>query len=237
MKDWLTVIATIVIAIATAVNVFVVRGQLSEMKSSGGRTEKSIAAAQASAQAAKDAVSLAYSAERAYVFVESAGQNLIDWRSGKAQFEWRYRFCNHGKTPAIVTRIVAVASITDAIPPFTEAMRLDKQYIWAPITFIENEQIQPSFVIEGSNGASEIFVARGDHSPLIMSEVPSDIATQRLRLYEETTPPGRVNFWLQGAIDYKDIFGASHSTTFCLKVDKLTTHVVVGGNLPCNTLN
>jgi hypothetical protein len=164
-----------------------------------------------SAVAAQDAVRLEFISERAHVFLEHIAHNSEEWRHGQKHFIWEYRFANHGKTPTIIQRMRASAVISREVPaPSDEEPTLNPaptQHPWGG---------EPKNLIIPALSPTRSYLSIAGKAPLQRGGADA----QTYAFTASAGIPGHIGFWLVGQVDYNDIFGFSHVTEFCLRVDR-----------------
>jgi hypothetical protein len=199
------VIAAFKTLIAVKEQAGLMRGQLEEMKGSGIQMskqvdilEKSVAAAEKSADAAKDTVELLINKERAWLKVDVEDFGLPKGTENKPWYPWvNYKVFHFGPSNAILTDSVVKAILTESaeVPD-------DSERIWGmPIheTSISKQTIRPGQ--EPLDGAVPIEV------PPRFVATPSEQDIEDLKRGTKF-----LHFW--GLLKYSDVFGKTRITKF-----------------------
>jgi hypothetical protein len=155
---------------------------------------ETIAAAKASAEAAKDSAAALPRVERAYVFVKiRAGSIGYYGRNGK-DFGYTYvkvLFFNRGKTPALMKKIRAVPLIQESAPEKLPALsETDKE-------------LPPGYIIS-ADGNFEM----------------KDIEVVREMVEMAAVENGTKTLFIAGLVEYDDVLGESRETGFCWQYDQ-----------------
>jgi hypothetical protein len=193
-------IATIWLAILTAVLAVIAFFQLWLFLRQLRLAERAARDAEVAANAAKASAEILPKIERAYVFVEVfIGDVTIIERNFHYSVAIKVRFTNHGKTPAILTKVRAYAVFSDDSPSkLIDSDRADRQV--------------PEGLVIGAGGDYEL-------------DLPQDLTQQDWAdLHDVIRRP-----YLVGVVEYKDVMGATHHTGFCwvayYKNDELTASI------------
>jgi len=190
--DWWIVKLTAVLAaiallqfIALVIQSIVMGVQAKRLKQTVAATEKAANAAKASAEALP-------TIERAYVFI-----TVVEWfreedrvitEDGTEQSTVTIWLWNPGKTPAILTRLYAIAFPTGTYP--------DRKDIGE----VSDNKIPPGgFIIKDERKWKHI-------------EAKIRISNKQ---WDEIERSGRLKLLCYGRVEYKDIFGDDHETGFC----------------------
>lgn len=150
-------------------------------------SEKAARDAETAAKAAKASADVLPKIERAYVFVEVLISDLerLSLRPPSYQFQITVRLINHGKTPAILTRIRAYTEWSGAPP--TQLVSTDRA----------DRPLPPGLVI-GSDAFFDVPLPHG---------VDGEIYNQLMGI--------ETHLYTVGVIEYQDVMGAVHRTGFC----------------------
>jgi hypothetical protein len=200
ITDVLMVIATIVIAAAGVVNVIVVKGQLDEMRSTGGQTDKLIGAnvkladaARKQAEIADNQIRVIQRQIRAYLQIEVG--LVTGMYTNKASVQVRVK--NVGQTPAF--SLVGVGAQVIVPLPFPVAN--------PPIVF-GTRPVTANFLLQGK--ASTIYFGPGKELN-IQFERDAPFNEEELKLLTDE----KGGYAVIGAIYYKDTFSEERYTHFC----------------------
>lgn len=154
--------------------------------------------------------------ERAYVFVESVDTSAKRWISELDQFFWTFKLVNHGRTPAIIGSIKAAATVNNRRPWQSEDDRklshsgssfksLEPQDFW------EERIAQPTAMVLASGEESKAIVCFSTR-PIPMQGVPNEA-------FDAVWEGVQHMFWISGKVEYEDVFGVSHQTSFCFMLE------------------
>jgi hypothetical protein len=138
-------------------------------------------------KATEKAVKSTQNSERPYIFVELGEHSTMELSNGLRAWCCKYVIKNHGKTPAILTKLRGEVWYKNGQPP-------------APIKNPTTVGLPPGGYVVGV-GNQKIF-------PAMAQPFKRDDAE---RMEFEFRP----GVFCYGRVDYKDIFGADHHTAFC----------------------
>lgn len=180
-------IATIWLAVLTAALAVIASLQLWLFLRQLKLSEKAARDAETAAKAAKASADVLPKIERAYVFVDVSISDLerLSLRPPSYRFQITVRLTNHGKTPAILTRVRAYSLWSD-VPP-SQLIPTDRA----------DRQLPPGLVI-GSEAFFDVPLPQG---------VDGSAYDQLMGI--------ETHLYTVGIIEYQDVMGASHHTSFC----------------------
>lgn len=179
-------VATIWLAILTGALAIIAFFQLWLFLRQLRLTERAARDAEIAANAAKASAEILPKIERAYVFVEVFIESVtVIERNFRYAVAIRVRFTNHGKTPAILTKVRAYPVFSDDSPSsLIDSDRADRQV--------------PEGMVIGADGQYDLDLAQN------LSQ--QDWAD----LHDLIRRP-----FVVGVVEYKDVIGATHHTGFC----------------------
>jgi hypothetical protein len=160
-------------------------------------TLRSILAAEKAANAAKQSAEAIPRLERAYVYIDTiVPQIRVIVRGGQDQqlhtSELTIYFINHGRTPANIVSVLALADFIDHIPTEEDITRIMKGSATIEIDIL--------IIIGPDKKSSGVDVG-----------IATSLEGENLALYNH----GKLSLYCWGHVQYRDIFGDIHPTYFC----------------------
>lgn len=152
-----------------------------------GEMQESLRIAEANAKATEKSVKSSQDSERPYLFVEISEYSTMELTNGLGVWCCKYTVINQGKTPAILTKLKCDVWYKNGQPP-------------TAIKKATTDSLPEGGYVIGS-GKQRTFPA-----------IAQPLEWNDIRRMEEDHRPG---VFCYGRIEYKDIFGADHYTTFC----------------------
>lgn len=156
----------------------------------------SLSIAQKAADAARDSADAFPTIERAYIFAKvkrhpdvKPGQTIEAIKEGYNQA--RVIATNHGKTPAIITKINWYVGVFEDVEIDNKITELE---------YIPDSMVPPSIIINSG-------------------DTKKGLPDCNISIQERDNIGNKANYACFGRIDYKDIFDKPHTTIFCWKDD------------------
>jgi hypothetical protein len=214
-REIIELVSTGIVALFTIVLALVSRRQVDLTKKVAEETA-------IAATAARDSADALPKLERSYLFVEidpisAVGVKSLVKRDGNLLI--RYRYINHGKTPAIITGASATLANASDVPDEIDCFTLSSEIV------VPGGEIYPpieKYIYAGGRGAQQTVIDAYKYVAHLDPKLSEDDLV--------SIQDGNSSLWFYGRIIYDDIFTKAHETAFCWRFDPTQDQFVIHGN-------